>query len=92
MSEGQNGQSLWMRGRDDADAFGEIVDELQGWLRQAPHMKTVGLAEEAEKQGFNKIVDNLLDALAEKGGESGGGTKTGAQESPCLDVELYPKG
>ena len=36
MSEGQNGRSLWMRGRDDADAFGEIVDELQGRLRQAP--------------------------------------------------------
>ncbi|MDI1492711.1 MAG: hypothetical protein OHK93_004493 [Ramalina farinacea] len=27
---------LWMRGRDDADAFGEMVDETQGWLRQAP--------------------------------------------------------
>lgn len=36
MSEGQNGRSLWMRRRDDADAFGEIVDELQGRLRQAP--------------------------------------------------------
>ena len=36
MSEGQNGRSLWMRGRDDVDAFVEIVDELQGRLRQAP--------------------------------------------------------
>ncbi|MDI1486911.1 MAG: hypothetical protein OHK93_006173 [Ramalina farinacea] len=36
MSEGQNGRSLWMRGRDDADAFAEIVEELQTRLGQAP--------------------------------------------------------
>ena len=43
--------------------------------RVQAHMKTVRLAEEAEKQGFNKIVDGLLDALAEKRGESNSGTE-----------------